>query len=263
MAVWALALPGVPDLPTSARARATITPTPAHSVQPSPTATPIATPTPPPPTNTPVPTRTPPPTATPAAINTPTQEPAPTATPSAPAHFLVVHHPDNLEVIRGPAEVTVFGATLPGSILEVSYDHAEGAGQDVTVRANDEGNFLATIPLAEGFNVIEVISHNSSSREPQRSLLQLTYDSAPLKPFLTVAQPQDDALATNRVLRLWGETLPGSEVLVNDIIPATFSADGVWEARIALRPGTNEIEIQATFEGQTVSTSVTVTYEPG
>ena len=175
---------------------------------------------------------------------------------------MVVHHPENLAVIRDAPEVDVFGTTLPGSILEMTYDNPEHTEQVVTVRADREGNFIATIPLAEGFNVIEVISHHSASPEPQRRSLQLTYDSAPLRLFLTITQPEEDATVSERVLNLSGETLPGALVVVNDIIPATLDSEGRWEASILLRRGVNEINVRASHIRNVETASITVTYEP-
>ena len=165
-------------------------------------------------------------------------------------------------MIRGRPEVNVFGTTLPGSILEVTYDNKDNTEQDVTLRADGEGNFLAQIPLAEGFNVIEVISHNSASPEPKRQLLQLTYDSTPLVLFVNITQPEDGVTAPNRVLRLSGETLPGAQVVVNEIILANTDSAGLWQTPIFLQPGVNEISVRATHEGKTATSSITVTYEP-
>ena len=165
-------------------------------------------------------------------------------------------------MIRGKSEVDVFGTTLPGSILEVTYDNREDDKQAVTLRADGEGNFLAMIPLAEGFNILEVISHNSASPEPERQLLQLTYDSTPLKLFLTIAQPEDGAAVADRVLRLSGETLPDAQVVINEIIPADPDQEGLWQASIVLQPGTNEINVRAAYEGKEVNGSIAVTFNP-
>ena len=263
MAAWVFALPGVPDAPGSVRALPT--PTPIQPTPPLPTPTPTIVPTPAQPTPTPVPTPTP----TPTIIPTPTPTPAPTPTPTPalptpipPTHFLEVHHPANLDVIRGRPEVDVFGTTLPGSILEVTYDNKDNAEQAVTLRADGEGSFIATIPLAEGFNVIEVISHNSASPELKRQLLQLTYDSTPLVLFVNITQPEDGATTPDRVLRLSGETLPGAQIVVNEIIPANADSAGLWQANIVLQPGINEISVRATHEEKTAASSITVTYEP-
>ena len=179
-----------------------------------------------------------------------------------PRHFVVVHHPTNLSVVRGEPEIDLFGTTLPGSIIEVTYGNTDGTKEDVTLRADVEGNFLATIPLAEGFNVIEVISHNSASPEPKRQLLQLTYDSSPLVLFLTITQPEDGVSVANRVLRLSGETLPAAQVVVNEIIPANPDSDGKWSAEIVLKRGINEINVWAAHERNVATESITVTYEP-
>ena len=263
LAAWVFALPGLPEVPGSVRVRPTPTPSPPPPTPPAPTPTPTPAPTIALPTPTPVPTPTPLPTPTPAPTPTPTPTPTPARpTPAPPRHFVAVHHPENLAVVRGAPEIDIFGTTLPGSILEMTYDNREHTGQVVTVRADREGNFIATIPLAEGFNVIEVISHNSASPEPQRRLLQLTYDSAPLRLFLTITQPEEDVTVSERVLNLSGETLPGALVVVNDIIPATLDSEGRWEASILLRRGVNEINVRASHIRNVETASITVTYEP-
>jgi len=175
---------------------------------------------------------------------------------------VTVHHPTNLSVIRGAPEVDVFGSTLPGSVLEVIYDNRDGAEQSKVVRADGDGNFIATIPLAEGFNVIEVISEHSASPEPKRQLLQLTYDSAPLRLFVTITQPADGVTVSDRVLRISGETLPGAQVVVNEIIPADLDSDGKWTANIVLRRGENEITVWAVRDRSLETGSIVVTYQP-
>ncbi len=173
----------------------------------------------------------------------------------------MVNHPTNLEVIRGDPEIDVFGTTLPGSILEISYDNREDMERDITLRADSTGRFIATIPLAEGFNVIEVISHNSASPEPRHQLLQLTYDSSPLTLFLVVTDPADGVSVTDRVVTISGETLPGAEVVVNEIIPAIPDSSGIWRADIRLQTGANEIRVRAFYEGNVVQTTVALNYE--
>ncbi len=172
----------------------------------------------------------------------------------------MVHHPFNLDVIRGNPEIDLFGTTLPGSILEVTYDSRQDMERSIILRADVQGNFIATIPLAEGFNVIEVISNNSASPEPKHQLLQLIYDSTPLTLFLDVTNPQDGATVGSQVLTISGETLPGAQVVVNEIIPAAADTSGRWQANIILQPGANAITVRAIFEGDEEEELITVTY---
>ena len=116
--------------------------------------------------------------------------------------------------------------------------------------------------MAEGFNVIEVISNNSASPDPKHQLLQLTYDSTPLTLFLDVFAPQDGTTVSSRVLTISGETLPGAQVVVNEIIPAVVDSSGQWHASIVLQPGANEITTRAAYERSTVDKTITVTYQP-
>ena len=174
----------------------------------------------------------------------------------------MVHYPVNLDVIRGDPEIDLFGTTLPRSILEVTYDNRESVETSIILRADTEGHFIATIPLAEGFNVIEVISNNSASPDPKHQLLQLTYDSTPLTLFLDVFAPQDGTTVSSRVLTISGETLPGAQVVVNEIIPAVVDSSGQWHASIVLQPGANEITTRAAYERSTMDKTITVTYQP-
>lgn len=169
-----------------------------------------------------------------------------------------MHNPVNLDVIRGNPEIDLFGTTLPRSILEVTYDSRTEPKQSLILRADFEGNFIATIPLSEGFNVIEVISNNSASPEPRHQLLQLIYDSTPVNLFVTISNPQDGATVTGRVITIAGATLPGAQVVVNDIIPATTNATGRWEASIVLQPGANEITVRSVHDGDAVEATITV-----
>lgn len=263
LGAWVFALPGLPDVPTTARARPTPTPEPIRPTVAPPTPTPTPVPTVIPPTPTPVPTPTPAPTATPAPTPTPTPTPTPSEpTPVPPTHFLLVSYPENLDVIRGEPEIDLAGITLPGSILEVTYDNRDNEPATIVLRADLDGDFVVTIPLVEGFNVIEVISNNSASREPKQQLLQLTYDSTPLALFLTVSEPVDGTTTAGQVLTVFGETLPGAQVVVNEIIPATTDSRGRWLASIVLQPGANEIVVRATLDGSTEEAAATVTYQP-
>jgi len=90
MAVWGRALPGAPEWPLIT-VRVEPGPTPAPTRLPPPTPAPTPTPTPP--------TLTPTPAPTPAGL------------------FLRVDQPANLEVIHGPPEVEIQGATLPWSVV--------------------------------------------------------------------------------------------------------------------------------------------------
>ena len=168
----------------------------------------------------------------------------------------------NLDVIRGDSEIDLFGTTLPGSIMEVTYDNRQNPKQSIILRANSEGDFVVTIPLVDGFNVIEVISNHSTSPYPKHQLLQLTYDSTPLMLFVDVARPEDGATVAERVLTISGETLPGAQVVVNEIIPAVPDASGRWQANIVLQPGENAIAVRAVHEGTMEETTITVIYRP-
>ena len=281
LAAWAIALPGAPNWqiftarvePTPAAVPPPATPAPvATPTRPPPTPTPTPSPTTPPPTPTatpaPTPTPTPPPTPTPTPPPTPTPIPSPTPTPAAPTPtpaslFLTVHHPVNLDVIHGAPEVSISGATLPWSVLRIVYDSLDNQEKSLDLRSDGDGNFAATIRLGEGVNVVKIISYDSASARQMHRFLQLTYDPNPPVLFVTVTGPQDETVVSSRILSVTGTTMPGAQVVLNDIIPAQPDELGVWRADILLQPGANQITASATHQGETVTDSITVTYRPG
>ena len=264
MVVWALALPGAPDLSRfTARVEPTpiVAPTP-EPPQPTATATPAPTPTPPPPTATPTPPPTLTPTPTPTPLPTPTPTPVATPVPTPVGIFLRIDHPANLDVIHGSPEVEISGVTLPRSVLRIAYDSFENPERNINRRADDDGNFTATIPLAEGANIVEITSYDGASNREIRRLLQLTFDPNPPEPFVMITRPRDRAVIADGVLSISGATLPGSQVVINDIIPVQPDEQGLWRAVILLQPGSNRIEASALHQGKTVTDSITVIHRP-
>ncbi len=165
-------------------------------------------------------------------------------------------------MVRGDPEIDVTGTTLPRSILEVTYQDMDGPKISITLRADHRGNFAAAIPLSDGFNLVEVISHNSASAEPRRQLLQLIYDSRPLALFVEITEPAFGATVNAAVLTVSGNTLPGARVVLNEIIPAAVDETGAWSASILLRPGANQVSVVATHERSLESTFINVDYVP-
>lgn len=146
--------------------------------------------------------------------------------------------------------------------MEIAHSSKDGE-RNFTLQADRNGDFSETLPLAEGINVVEIISHHGASAQQIRQFLQLTYDPTPLELFLTVTEPQDGATVANAEQTLVGKTLPGARVVINDIIPARPDEAGRWEAAMLLQSGPNEIRITATLENQTANVTINIEYEPG
>ena len=270
MAVWGRALPGAPEWPLiTVRVEPGPTPAPTRLPPPTPaptiapTLTPTPAPTRPPPTPAPTPTSAPTLSPTPAPTPTPTPPTlTPTPAPTPAGLFLRVDQPANLEVIHGPPEVEIQGATLPWSVLKIAYDSFENPERSLDLRADGDGNFSAAIPLAEGANIVEITSYDSASDREARRLLQLTYAQEPPDLFVTISRPRDRTVIADPVLSVSGAALPGARVSLNGIIPAESDERGLWQAVILLQPGSNRVEATAVHEGKTVTASIVVIHRP-
>ena len=146
--------------------------------------------------------------------------------------------------------------------MRIAYDSFENPERSLDLRADGDGSFSATIPLAEGANIVEVTSYDSESDRAVRRLLQLTYAPNPPELFVTITRPRNRDVIADPVLSVSGATLPGARVSLNDIIPAQPDELGLWQAVILLQPGSNRIEATAVQEGKTVSAIITVILRP-
>lgn len=177
--------------------------------------------------------------------------------------FLNLRHPQNLDAIHGDPEVAVSGSTLPFSFVEIIYASGAQAERDLRVQADGNGDFSATVPLAEGINVVEIVSYHGASTQQERQFLQLSYAPTASTLELAIAEPEDGATVSNRVLTIVGHTAPDARVVLNNIIPAHPDDDGRWEATIFLQRGENEIHATASLGDESVQSGIVVTYDPG
>lgn len=258
-ALWLSNLPSAPTVPYRApRPQPTVTPTtvPPVTVVVTATPTPTSTPTP---TPLPTPTRepTPVPTATPLPTPTP---PQPTATPRP--HFLEVHHTTDEEPIYGPPEIVITGSTLPWSIVEFIYSSADMPERDIRVRADVAGSYAGTVPLSEGTNVIEVIGYHGTSSGQARRFLQVDYAGLYPPLDLSILEPTDGFVTTDRVLTISGSGAAGAEVVINDLVAALPDAAGRWSANVLLQPGANTIRVVASRGDEALEATITVTFQP-
>ncbi len=167
-----------------------------------------------------------------------------------------------MATIYGPPVTVVSGSTLPWSIVELIYSSSAFPERDVRVQADGDGNYAGMVPLAEGTNVIEVIGYHSSSSRQQRRFLQVDYVGSQEELTLTITDPPDRSMVSNRLLTVTGVIAPDAEVVINDLIPALPDPTGQWAANLLLRPGVNAIRVVASRGGEVTERVVTVTYEP-
>ena len=144
--------------------------------------------------------------------------------------------------------------------MEIAHSGKDGE-RNFTLQSDRNGDFSKTVPLDEGINVVEIVSHHGASAQQIRQFLQLTYDPTPLALFLTVTEPQDGSTVAYAMQTVVGETLPDALVILNDII-LTPDETGRWEATIRLHEGPNEIWITATLESQTANATINIEYAP-
>ena len=160
------------------------------------------------------------------------------------------------------------GATRPLSVVRFIYSTGAERGQEVTevARAGADGSFTSPpIPLVPGYNVIQVIGYDTASTRNRREFVLVEHNPTPPTPapmFIRVDSPQDGAVMERRQATISGETLPGAQVVINDIIPVTADGEGRWQAAILLREGENTIVARAVHDGRTDETSITITYSP-
>jgi len=142
--------PGQPTVPLTG-APATPVPSPAATEipAPAPTETPEATTTP-----TPAPTQ---------PVPTPTQTPEPTPTQDPTGElFLAIEEPADLVDVATEGTYDIVGRTRLDALVSVN---------DQVVDVDEDGRFTATVELAEGDNVIEVVASIASGEEVGESIV--------------------------------------------------------------------------------------------
>ena len=146
--------------------------------------------------------------------------------------------------------------------MEVNYSSEAQDERALRVQADGSGDFSAQVPLANGNNVLEVISYHGASDQQERQSLLLHYSEAPLPLPLRVTEPEDGATVSHQELTVIGTTAPDALVVINGIIPAHPDDEGRWQATMFLQRGLNEIQITATLESQTANATINIEYEP-
>jgi len=97
-----------------------------------------------------------------------------TPTPTPTALFLEIVEPEN-ESIVGSASIILSGTTIPGAVVSISVDddiEIADVDDDIEIADVDEqGNFSATVTLAEGPNYIEVLASDQQGNEEYSTLV--------------------------------------------------------------------------------------------
>jgi hypothetical protein len=159
---------------------------------------------------------------------------------------LTLTSPQNGEV-TGRAVMTVSGTAEPGARVAVN-----GAG---AVRA---GPFFSTdIMLVEGVNTIHVQAVDPAGNQASVTV-SVTLDRT--APFLDL-DLANGTIVQSAALQLRGRTEPGAALSVNGA-PVIVAPDGNFSTNISLRPGPNQIRLEASDPaGNGASLDRTVTYE--
>ena len=155
------------------------------------------------------------------------------------------------------------GSTLPWSIVEFIYSSTGTPERDIRVRADALGNYVGTVPLSEGVNVIEVIGYHGSSSGQARQFVLVEYAGLYPPLALTIEDPLDGFVSTERILTVNGFSGADAEVVINDLVPAVTGPSGYWAANLLLQPGDNTIRVVATRGDETLEATITVTFQPG
>ena len=105
------------------------------------------------------------PTLTPTHTPTLTPTHTPTPTSASIALFLEIVEPENESTVSTES-IIVSGSTIPGAVVSISVD------DDIEIADVDEqGNFSATVTLAEGPNYIEVLASDQEGNEEYSTLV--------------------------------------------------------------------------------------------
>lgn len=189
--------------------------------------------------------------------------------PAPAALFLQVHEPAADRAVVSEPSVRVSASTLPWLITQIRHSSSAQPDQLSIVQADASGDFSADVqPLAEGVNVIEIITYHGASDQTVRRFLAVTYkpapvtDPAPIPLFLNISRPADGAAVTDPILVVSGATTPNARVVLQDIIPVEPDELGQWQASIVLEPGKNQINAQALRGAEKVDAAISVTYDP-
>ena len=158
-------------------------------------------------------------------------------------------------------DIAIAGNTLPWATVAVRIE-SPARNQEFFARADVDGAFAVPIQLAEGNNAITIIAFHTTSDEEKKEHRVVNYNPNPTQLYVTITEPDNEAVVDAPLLAITGRTLPDAQVTVNKIIPGQVSKDGDWQAMIVLQPDENEIVVAASRNGQRRTAIITVTYTP-
>ena len=130
------------------------------------------------------------------------------------------------------------------------------------MRADATGQYVGTVPLSAGINVIEVIGYHGTSSGQAREFILVEYAGLYPPLALSIHDPPDGFVTTERILTINGFSGPDAELVINDLVPALPDPNGEWAAILLLQPGDNVIRIVATRGDEVSEATITVTFQP-
>jgi hypothetical protein len=149
----------------------------------------------------------------------------------------------------GSASLQVNGRTEAGSSVTVA---------GVAAQVQTSGDFVATVALSEGPNVLQVIATDLAGNKGQATV-NVTLDTKP--PVLTVTSPKIYATVMTQQVAVSGKTEVGATVTVAGA-QVSVAADGSFSIMYMFqKEGLNVVDITATdAAGNTTKTGIPVTY---
>jgi hypothetical protein len=144
--------------------------------------------------------------------------------------------------------------------LQITLSEPAHVAYGTDVHVLPSGVTLEAVSLAPGLNVLWINVTDAAGNFVPTVAMQIVLDLEP--PSLSLYSPQEGAVVTERSLSVTGKAEAGSTVTVagNGV---ALSSSGDFHAPVELAPGQNTVVVVATDAlGNTVNTSVTVTYTP-
>jgi uncharacterized protein YfaP (DUF2135 family) len=127
------------------------------------------------------------------------------------------------------------------------------AVNEVSGRADAQGNFSVPVSLEEGPNALDVSASDGQGRTGETLLMvtvELSQSEIPTTPnpsagmFIKIVQPMDGSAVKTGAILVSGQTAPGALVVIGEST-ADADASGNFSMTIQMAEGLNLIDVQA------------------
>ena len=117
------------------------------------------------------------------------------------------------------------------------------ASGDLVVAEVDAEHWSATVPLKNGWNLIEAKAFVGDTKVARQSI-EVWAGAPPVDYAISITSPANGSEHDESTILVTGEATPGTTVYVHGVL-ATFSTDTNWSAMVPLNPGWNTIHAKA------------------